>query len=126
MIEWYSWVSAGVALVVGLVCLAVGAAGRKPGDVTVGAVAVVELTLLAQVVIAIIAPLVGNPPVGDLVEFWAYLVTAVIIPPAAVLWGLIERTRWSTVILGVASIAVAVMVFRMQQIWSGQAPFLGA
>lgn len=125
MIEWYTWVTAGLAVVAGLVCLVAGFVGRKPGDITVGLVALVELLLVAQVVIAIVAPGVGNAPAGDIVEFWAYLVTVVIIPPAAVLWALVERNRWSTVILGVATLAVAVMVVRMQQIWSGVAPFIG-
>jgi general stress protein CsbA len=44
-------------------------------------------------------------------------VTAVLIPPLAILWGLVDRSRWSTVVLGVAVLAVAVMLYRMQQIW---------
>lgn len=126
MIEWYSWALAGIAAVAGLVCLVAGASGRLPGDVTVGAIAIVEAGLLANAVIAIVAPLAGNPPVGDAVEFWVYLVTAILIPPAAVFWGLVERTRWSTVILGIAALAVAVMVVRMQQVWAGHAPFIQA
>ena len=63
--------------------------------------------------IAIIAPLAGNPPTGSLLEFWVYLVSAALIPPAAVGWALLERSRWSTVIMGVAALAVAVMVWRM-------------
>lgn len=125
MIDWVSWGSAAIAAIAGIVCLVAGFAGRKPGDVTVGAVALVELLLIVQAVIAIIAPFAGNPPAGDLVEFWAYLVTAIIIPPAAVFWSLIERNRWSTVVLGVAACAVGVMIFRMQQIWSGHAAFIG-
>lgn len=126
MIEWFTWVSAGIAAAAGLLCLVAGFAGRKPGDVTVLSVVLVELLLVAQVVISIVAPLAGNHARGDLIEFWVYLVVALIIPPAAVLWSLIERNRWSTVILGVASLAIAVMVVRMQQIWSGNPPFLGA
>lgn len=126
MIEWFTWVQAAACVIVGVLCLVAGFAGRKPGDVTVGAVAVVELLVIAQIVVAIVAPFVGNPPAGDLVEFWAYLITAAIMPPAAIFWGLIERTKWSTVILGVAVLAVGVMIVRMQQIWSGNAPFLGA
>ena len=43
-----------------------------------------------------------------------------LLPPAAVFWALIERNRWSTVILGVACLAIAVMVYRMYQIWTLQ------
>ncbi len=120
MIEWFTLVQLGVAVVAGLLCLVMGLAGRIPSDITMGVTALVELFLLIQLVMAIVAPAVGNSPTGSALEFWVYLVSAVLVPPAAVFWGLIERTRWSTVILGVACLAVAVMVYRMGQIWTVQ------
>lgn len=118
MILWFTYVQVGVAVVVGLAALVAGLAGRRPGDVTVGGMAAILLLLIAQVVIAIVAPAVGNRPLGSALEFWVYLVSAVLLPPAAVFWALIERSRWSTVIMGVAALAVAVMVWRMQVIWT--------
>ena len=120
MILWFTYVELAAAVVAGLLCMVAGLAGRNPGDVTVGSLALVELLLLAQIVIAIVAPLVGNPPTGSLLEFWVYLVSAALLPPAAVLWALLERGRWSTVIMGVAALAVAVMVWRMHVIWTVQ------
>jgi hypothetical protein len=109
-----------VAVVVGLVCVVLGLIGRKPSDITLIGLALVELLLIVQTVIAIVAPLVGNPPTGNPLEYWLYLIGALIIPPLAALWGLMERNRWSTVVLGVAALAVAVMLYRMQQIWTVQ------
>ena len=120
MILWFTIVQVAVAVVVGLVCVIAGLAGRRPSDLTVGGLAIVLLLLLAQVVMGIVAPLSGNPPTGSLLEFWVYLVSAVLLPPAAVLWALIERSRWSTVIMGIAALAVAVMVWRMHVIWTVQ------
>jgi hypothetical protein len=117
MIEWFVWVQVGVAVLAGLFCLVLGLAGRAPSDYTLGAAVLVELLLIVQVVIALIAPAVGNQPTGSALEFWVYLVSAVLIPPAAVLWALLERDRWSTAILGVGCLAIAVMVYRMGQIW---------
>lgn len=117
MIVWFEYLQVGIAIAVGLFCLAVGLAGRTPNDYTLGATALVELLLIVQLVISIIAPATGNVPTGDGLEFWVYLVSAAFIPPAAIFWALIERNRWSTVILGVACLAVAVMVYRMGQIW---------
>src|SRR3546814_13283252 len=54
----------------GLVAVGAGLAGRRPGDVTVGGLALVEVLLIAQIVTAIIAPLVGNPPTGSLLGYW--------------------------------------------------------
>ncbi len=41
------------------------------------------------------------------------------IPIGAGFWGLVERTRWSTMVLAVAAATVGVMLARMQQIWLG-------
>jgi len=120
MILGFTVVLVGAAVLAGLLCVVLGLAGRKPADVTIIALAVVELLLLAQIVIAVIAPTVGNPPSGNPFEFWLYLITAAIIPPLAVLWALTDRTRWSTVVLGVGALAVAVMSYRMFQIWTVQ------
>jgi hypothetical protein len=120
VILWFTVAQVVVAVAVGLLCTVAGLAGRRPSDVTVGGMALVLLLLVAQVVGGIVAPLTGNPPTGSLLEFWVYLVSAVLLPPAAVLWALIERSRWSTVIMGVAALAVAVMVWRMYVIWTLQ------
>ena len=82
MILWLTLAQVAVAVVAGLFCLIVGLAGRRPSDWTVGSLALVELLLVVQVVVAIVAPLAGNPPTGDLLEFWVYLVSAVLLPMA--------------------------------------------
>jgi hypothetical protein len=113
----YTIVQVVVAAAAAVVCVVLGIAGRRPSDVSLGSVALVEVLLIAQLVVALVAPAVGNPSRGSVLEFYVYLVTALIIPPLAVLWALLERTRWSNVVLGIAGFAVAVMVFRMYQIW---------
>lgn len=120
MIEWFTISQIAVAVVAGLLCLALGFAGKRPADLTLGAVALVELLLVIQFFVALLAPAFGNHPTGSGLEFWVYLVSALLLPPLAAFWALIERNRWSTVILGVACLAIAVMVFRMGEIWTAQ------
>ncbi len=120
MILWLTIVEIAVACAAGILCLVLGIAGRRPSDLSAGSAALVLLLLLVQVVVAIVAPLAGNPPTGSLLEYWVYLVSAVLIPPASVAWALIDRTRWSTVVIGVGAFAVAVMVWRMWVIWTVQ------
>ena len=120
MILWFTLAQVAVAVLAGLLCVVLGLAGRRPSDLSVGSLALLELLLIAQIVIAIIAPFAGNPPTGSALEFWVYLVSAALLPPAAVFWALLERSRWSTVIMGIAALAVAVMVWRMQVIWTIQ------
>lgn len=120
MILWFTIAQVAVAVAGGLLCLILGFAGRRPSDLTVGALGLVELLLVVQIVVAIVAPMVGNPASGSVLEFWVYLVSAALLPPGAVVWALLERSRWSTVIMGVAALAVAVMVWRMHVIWTIQ------
>jgi len=117
VIEWFTSVQACIAVAVGLVAVVLGLAGKKPADLTMGATAFVAILLVVQLVIAILSPLFGNSPTGNVLEFYTYLVTAILIPPLAIVYGLVDRSRWSTVVLGVACFAVAVMVVRMNQIW---------
>lgn len=120
MIEWFTWVQLAVAVAAGLLCVGLGLAGRKPTDLSMGATLLVELLLLVQLVVAIVAPLTGNEATGSLLEFYTYLISAILLPLAGGVWALIERSRWSTVILGVVCLSVAVMVYRMLQIWTVQ------
>lgn len=120
MIEWFTWTQIGVAVLAAVLCLVLGLTGRKPDDFSMGSVLLVEILLVAQLVVAVLAPAFGNAPTGSPLEFYTYLVSAIILLPLAGFWALVERTRWSTVILGVAALAVAIMLYRMLQIWTSQ------
>ena len=117
MIEWFTWVQTLTASAAGLLGVVLGLARRTPGDLTLGATALVELLLIVQLVVALVAPAFGNVATGSVPEFYVYLVTALLLPPLAGFWALVQRDRWSTVILGVTSLAIAVMVYRMHVIW---------
>lgn len=120
MIEWFAYLQVAVAVAAGVFCLVMGLIGKAPNDYTLGSLLLVELLLIAQLVVAIVAPLVGNAATGNVLEFYTYLISALLLAPAAGFWALIERDRWSTVILGVIGLAVAIMVYRMFQIWTVQ------
>ncbi|MGO1542943.1 MAG: hypothetical protein ACTHXA_01230 [Gulosibacter sp.] len=126
MFVWFTWLQFGIGIAVGLFALIAAFANRKPNDYTAGGVVIVAILTIIQLIVALLAPLFGNSIQGDGLEFWMYMVTAVIIPPAAIVWALIERSRWSNAVLGVAALSIAVMVFRMQQIWQDSSPFISA
>lgn len=121
MVVWFLTAQIVVATAAGGLCVLLGLLGRRPNDLTMGATALVWVLLLAQLVVALLAPVVGNRATGSLLEFYVYLLSAIALPPAAGFWALIERNRWSTVILGAACLSVAVMLYRMGQIWFVQA-----
>ena len=65
-------------------------------------------------------PSKSGPTGGDMAGIGLYFAGSVLLPLLAGFWALVERDRWSTVVLGVACLAVAVMVVRMHIIWTVQ------
>lgn len=119
MIAWLYNAQLFIATAVGLFALALGFAKRKPSGLSIGALALVQFALIIQLVASIVIVIAGERAKQDTVEFFAYLLVALLIPIGAGFWALIERTRWSTVIIGVGALTVAVMLVRMSQIWTG-------
>lgn len=118
MILWFAIAQIAIALLAALVCLWQFARRRGPNDYTLGATLLVGVLLVAQIVISIVAPLVGNAANGDPLEFWMYLVTATLLPFGAGFWALIDRKRAAAnLVLFVVDVAVAVMLYRMLVIW---------
>ena len=117
MIDWFTALQIGVAVTGGVLAVVLGLMGRRPSDLTMAFAGVVALLLIVQLAVTIAGPLAGNRPTGSLFEFYIYLVGAILLPVGSGFWALIDRSRWSTVILGVAQLAVAVMLYRMGQIW---------
>lgn len=126
MIPLTTWAQFAVAVAAAVLCLVFAIRKRKPGDLTAGAVLVVEVLLVLQLIGALIAPAFGNGVAGDPLEFWMYVVVALLIPPAGIVWAMIDRAPSANAVLAVAAFTVGVMVVRMQQIWLGAAPLLGA
>ncbi len=120
MIEWFTWLQVIVAAAAGVLCLILGVAKQPPNDYSLGAVLAVEVLLLAQLVVALLAPAFGNEPSGSPLEFYTYLISAIVLLPAAGFWAFAERTRWSTIILGVAALSAGIMLYRMHTIWTAQ------
>ena len=110
-----------IILVLGLlstaVSLAAGILKKAPNDVTILSVAAVEVALLVYLVGSVIRVVAGEPIAGEAWEFWGYLVTAMLLPPAAVYWSILERTRWSNFVLAAVGVTALVMAARMNQIW---------
>lgn len=110
-----------ICLLSTLVCMGAAVLAKPPNDVTILSVAVVELFLLVYLVAAGIRQLTGEAVTGEPWEFWGYLATALLVPVAAFWWAILERSRWSNVVLGAVGATIFVMLFRMEQIWDGVA-----
>ncbi|MFL6141909.1 MAG: hypothetical protein ACJ72N_08610 [Labedaea sp.] len=89
---------------------------RAPNRPLLGVLLLLELGLLVQAVIGVVA-LVGTDRQVSAVTFVGYLVGSLVVLPLAVFWAMAERTRWGTTVLIVACLVVPVMIVRMDQVW---------
>jgi hypothetical protein len=116
ILAWY-------AVAAGLVLIFLGLIGKSPSGFSLGLAIGVEAGLLVQLILSIVLVSLGQCAVIDTWEFFGYLIVALMVPIAGAVWALVERNRWSTVVLGAAVLTIAVMLVRMQQIWTGVNPF---
>ena len=118
MIEWFYWLQLGVAIVAGLLAVGFAIAKRTPNDYTLGSIVLLGVLLLVQMIVAAVQPALGNSPTGSLLEFWMYLGTAFLMVIAGAVWALVERSMMSNVMLGLLAGSIAVMLVRMDVIWT--------
>lgn len=105
-----------IALVVAGWSLLTAALNRLVGITHLVGLAILEVALLVQAVLAIIE-LTGGTRLAEPTVFLGYLVSTLVIPPAGAYLGLGERSRWGAVAVGVACLAIPVMIARLQQLW---------
>ena len=117
MTDWLYYTLLVVAGGSAALCLVLAMFGRKPSLVSVGSAALVEVALLVQLLATIVLLATGATCKGDVVEFFGYVLVAMMVPAGAVVWALAERTKVSTAVLAVSGLTVAVMAARMAQIW---------
>ena len=122
MIEFFYLVLVWYSVAVGIGLLAAGLFGAKPDPVAIMATAGIEAGLLIQLLISTALVISGQRAQTDTIEFFGYLIVAIIVPLAAGFWGLAERTKYSMMVLGAAALTVGVMLYRMQQLWTGINP----
>jgi hypothetical protein len=89
---------------------------RRIGSAHLALAGLLEALLLVQAVLAGVALAGGHRP-AELATFLAYLVSVVLLPVAGYLWARTEPTRWAGTVLGVAALAVAVMQWRLLDLW---------
>jgi len=119
MISALFYVELALMLVVGLLNLILGLLGRLPSLLSLAAEAVAALTLMGQAAVTIYLLLNGQSSRASIIEFFGYLIVALAMLLGAAFWSVVERTKYSTIVLGVVPLVVAVMLARMLQLWFG-------
>lgn len=105
-----------VAVLLALLGIASTLARRRIGLVHLVVAGVLETLLLIQAIAAVVAMTGGDTP-ADTPTFLGYLFGVVLVPVAGVLWARSERSRWAGTVIAVAAAVVAVMAWRLLQLW---------
>lgn len=82
--------------------------------------AVVEVLLLVQVVLGIVAA-AGGHVLAEPTVFWGYVVVALLVLPAAAVVAIAERTRWGSLVLLLLTLTLAFLEVRMVTLWGAGA-----
>jgi hypothetical protein len=122
MVEWLFQILLWLAVAVGAGLVVLGLLGVKPSGYLILTLGLVEIVLLVQLAVSSGMVIAGAQAVVSTIEYFGYLLVALMIPIAGGTWALTERTRWSTVIMGASALTISVMLVRMWQIWSGNYP----
>ena len=105
-----------VAALLTLAGLASTVARRRTGLLHLVLAGVLEALLVLQAVVAGIQ-LAGGTELPETATFAGYLAGVLLLPVAGVLFARTETSRWAGTVLAVPAAAVAVMVWRLQQLW---------
>jgi hypothetical protein len=82
------------------------------------AIAAIEVGTIVLLV-AGIAGLASTQRDIDAAVLVSYLITLVLIPPVALVWGVAEKSRWGTGVILIGMWTVWIMSFRVLQVWHG-------
>ena len=93
---------------------------RTPDTLTLTALGVLEVGLLANLVLGLVR-VAGDVPAGVSVwEYVGYLVGVLLFVPVGLVWSAGERSRGGTGVLLVAVLLVPFMFLRLADIWVGR------
>ena len=109
----------GVAFVLAIMALVLTILRQRVNNLLFFAAAGLEVILVAQLIIGVLA-VTGTPPAEvDVAVFVGYLIGSVLVPPAAVFWGLSDASRWGTGVVAIGLATVAFLDLRLIQLWQG-------
>jgi hypothetical protein len=110
-------VLAAAALVVAIWLVVLIVLDRLPGDPVFGALVVLEVGVVVQLVIGLVR-VSGDHPGVNVAAYVGYLVGALLVLPIGFVWSAGERSRSGTAVLLVAVVVLPVLSLRLHDLWS--------
>jgi len=106
-----------VALVVAIWLVVLIVLDRLPGDPVVGALVVLEVGVVVQLVIGLVQ-VFGDHSDVNVAAYLGYLIGALLVLPIGFVWSAGERTRSGTAVLLVAVLVVPLLSLRLHDLWA--------
>jgi uncharacterized membrane protein len=123
MVDFWFWFQLWTYLAAGSISVLMTLFSKVLHSVTLIAQMAVVAGLALQAVLSVVLVAVGQRAQTSTLEFFGYLIVALMVSVGAIIWGLLDRkNRWSNAVLALSAFTVAVMVIRMQQLWTGVSP----
>ena len=117
MFEPLTWALVALSLAAMVLALVLTALDRRINWTLLGAVGVVEVVLVAQLVVGIVQLVSTDQNVSG-VLFIGYMIGSLIVLPLGALWALAESSRWGAGALAIACLVIPVLELRMYEIWT--------
>jgi hypothetical protein len=116
MIVWLSYTVIGIAVVAAIWGAVSAIRGRPPGNALFYWTFLSELAVIIQSVVGFVAIARGEGP-DETATSIGYLIGILVLMPAAIWWGLSDRSRFSSLVITLAGAAIAVMSLRLLDLW---------
>ncbi|MFF1815653.1 hypothetical protein ACFVWG_00010 [Kribbella sp. NPDC058245] len=116
MFEPLTWALVALSLLAMVYAVVLAARNKRIDWPVLGALGVIEVALLAQLVVGIVQ-LVGTDRDVSGPFFVGYLIGSLLILPVGALWALGDSSRWGAGALAIACLVVPVLELRLHDIW---------
>jgi hypothetical protein len=118
-VTWLQIVLGAIALGIAVWLVVLIVRDVQPNDHLYGALALLEVGLVAQLVVGLV--MVGGDHGGvNVAAYVGYLIGSLLILPVGFVWSVGERTRAGTGVLLVAVVVVVVLFLRLHDLWAAR------
>ena len=112
-----TWFLVALALVAMVYAVVLAARDKRIDWTVLGALGVIEVGLLAQLVVGIVQ-LTGTTRDVSGPFFIGYLIGSLLILPIGAFWALAESSRWGAGALAIACLVIPILELRLYDVWT--------
>ncbi|MFI5691031.1 hypothetical protein ACIA58_04285 [Kribbella sp. NPDC051586] len=112
-----TWILVGLSLAAAVFAVVLAARDKRINWTLLGALGVIEVGLLVQLVIGIVQ-LTGTDRDVSGPFFVGYLIGSLIILPIGAFWALAESSRWGAGALAIACVVIPILELRLYDVWT--------